>query len=302
MKINEITSEDLTVQIHHVGGIGRCGPAESLRFINNFSEWTIYDADKDALESVDVTRHRRYNLIHKCIGGKNGQGTFYTTKTASASSLLKPAKSAKDYRIPKAKTTWGEQTEIVKKEKIKIYTLRSLLKNKEINPIDFLSIDVQGAELDVLNGTDLSDVMGVVCEAEFSQLYEGQPLFFDISKKMHDEGFRFCSIFNPQRMNVNSYPKSFGFLTVGEALFFKEPEKIFDKLETMSIAERTKKVIQLLKLVSIATCFNQTDFAMDILRRLKKLIPIEKTAEESEYVQILLEIFNDTEKNHAPKS
>lgn len=58
---------------------------------------------------------------------------------------------------------------------------------------DYLKLDIQGAELDVLRGAKrvLEDVLVVETEIEFVPLYEGQPLFADIDVAMRNAGFLF---------------------------------------------------------------------------------------------------------------
>ena len=268
MKLNKITTKDLEVQIHHIGGIGNSGPTEILTGINEFAHWTFYDADKDALKTITGNKGKKFTLINKCINNYDGQGNFHTMLTPTASSMLKPAQSAKDYIRKDQNTTWGEQTQIVKTEKIQVHKLDTLLKSGEIRPIDFLSVDAQGADLSIIKGTNLKHVMGVMVEVEFSQLYEGQPLFFDVHKHMHDNDFRFCLLFNSQLMSVRKYIQSKGFTVVGEALFFKDPTKLINELPNMDIDERTKTVIQILKLCAIVACYDQLDHTMNILEQL----------------------------------
>lgn len=64
---------------------------------------------------------------------------------------------------------------------------------QEIKNVDYLKIDVQGAELDVFqNGLSvLSQTMVVHTEACFVELYKGQPLFADIDLFLRSLGFQF---------------------------------------------------------------------------------------------------------------
>jgi len=59
--------------------------------------------------------------------------------------------------------------------------------------IDYLKIDTQGSELDVLKGAGdlLYNVRTVECEVEFVELYKGQPLFEDIKEYLNQYGLVF---------------------------------------------------------------------------------------------------------------
>jgi FkbM family methyltransferase len=59
--------------------------------------------------------------------------------------------------------------------------------------VDFIKIDVQGAELNVFQGGTgtLRDVVAVVTEVEFVPLYTGQPLFGDVCAFLSEQGLMF---------------------------------------------------------------------------------------------------------------
>ena len=63
----------------------------------------------------------------------------------------------------------------------------------QIGAMDFIKIDIQGAELDVFKGgvTTLSNVQVIFSEVEFVPLYTGQPLFGDVSAFLTTRGFMF---------------------------------------------------------------------------------------------------------------
>jgi hypothetical protein len=72
-------------------------------------------------------------------------------------------------------------------------TLDLFMSENPGNPADFIKIDVQGAELDIFQGGlgALKDVLFIVTEVEFVELYHGQPLFGDVSGFLQEQGFMF---------------------------------------------------------------------------------------------------------------
>jgi FkbM family methyltransferase len=62
---------------------------------------------------------------------------------------------------------------------ISLSTLDEWALANDIRQIDFLKLDTQGAELDVLRGGEqsLSPVRALEIEVEFNPIYIGQPLF-----------------------------------------------------------------------------------------------------------------------------
>jgi FkbM family methyltransferase len=78
-------------------------------------------------------------------------------------------------------------------ENIKVNTCRldSYCHSKKINHIDLVFLDVQGAELKVLEGAgDFLNKIGMIwLEVEAIELYKGQPLKNDVEKFMEAKGF-----------------------------------------------------------------------------------------------------------------
>ena len=71
--------------------------------------------------------------------------------------------------------------------------LDDFLAEQAIGPVDFIKMDIQGAELEALQGAAkaLESVLVIVCEVEFVPLYEGQPLFGEVDTFLRSRGFVF---------------------------------------------------------------------------------------------------------------
>lgn len=65
---------------------------------------------------------------------------------------------------------------------------------------DYLKLDVQGAELDVLRGAGnvLQDVLAIHAEVEFVPIYRGQPLFAEVDQFLRAQGFLFHRFANTE--------------------------------------------------------------------------------------------------------
>jgi hypothetical protein len=80
---------------------------------------------------------------------------------------------------------------------------RTRLQTKRLDDIpeaaaaDYLKMDVQGAELDILRGAAraLSSVLVVQTEVAFVEMYRGQPLFADVDAELRRHGFMFHRFF-----------------------------------------------------------------------------------------------------------
>lgn len=67
------------------------------------------------------------------------------------------------------------------------------VKAYNIGPVDFIKVDIQGAELEVFQGgiETLKHVLCVICEVEFAPLYRNQPLFGDVDAYLRSQGMHF---------------------------------------------------------------------------------------------------------------
>lgn len=74
---------------------------------------------------------------------------------------------------------------------VRTTSLDTFVREHDLGPLDFIKIDIQGAELDVLQGGAgaLGDVLLAVCEVEFVPLYREQPLYGDVDAYLRGHGY-----------------------------------------------------------------------------------------------------------------
>ena len=181
-----------------------------------------------------------------CFWSSPGIWPFFENKTRFSSGLLPAEPRSLDY-IQENGLAWRSEAELIRKTTIQTTTLDIYCQDTGLWP-EFLSMDIQGAEYEVLKGGSraISRLLAIITEVEFRQLYAGQKLFAHIDTLLKAASFEFINLFSPQywRLSPADSQKA---LSVGEALYLRQPDRL--KAE-----ERTK-------LAAIAKCFGLEGYA-----------------------------------------
>ncbi|MEQ8508942.1 MAG: FkbM family methyltransferase [Rhodospirillaceae bacterium] len=129
--------------------------------------------------------------VREIIIGDGSPATFHRNKSPVTNSLF-PANMALLSRF----SGLAEMSTLVSSENVQTYRLDDLI---DLPEIDFLKMDVQGGELNVLNGASrvAGSAMAIHTEVEFVPLYIGQPLFADIDIKVRSLDFQFHTLSGP---------------------------------------------------------------------------------------------------------
>ncbi len=180
--------------------IGACEGEESIKYSWLFPHSKIYCfeplPDNIKLIHDNFLRYGVSNAIYynKALSSTNGTAEFYVSSGRpkgviesdwdygnKSSSLLTPAK-----HLETAKFIHFE-----KKIEVETITLKSFCSANGINSIDFIHMDVQGAELMVLEGAGdlISSINAIWLEVSKVDLYKNQPLAKDVKKFMKDNKF-----------------------------------------------------------------------------------------------------------------
>jgi FkbM family methyltransferase len=134
-------------------------------------------------ESYDGPGKRTF--VPVALGGSSGEATLHLTRYPQSSSLYEPSAEAIE-RHP-ALTAHEE----IDRRTVTLTTLDEWIESADAPAPDFVKLDIQGAELDVLRSSPraLASVRAIQLEVEFKPLYVGQPLFADIDAYLREQGF-----------------------------------------------------------------------------------------------------------------
>jgi FkbM family methyltransferase len=145
--------------------------------------------EPDEKSHQQLARHAPpgYSYYKAAVGGRDEARTLYVTREPACSSLLKPNPGFFGQF-----TDCAEQIEVVGQRTVETVSMNSFLPEAGVAGCDFLELDTQGTELEILRGAEhflLTTVVGLKTEAEFSPLYEGQPLFGALDEYLRGFGF-----------------------------------------------------------------------------------------------------------------
>ena len=277
--------------VHHIGGrAGTQAFPHPARFEQDIIN-VLYDADVDCVPQIKNTS-----------GGK-GSPTYVlpycladTCKTSQLNINYDPYTSSlfefnPDYGSCYAYSSHfdcllSENINVQEKRTINTVSLDYILGKDQIPAPNFLSIDTQGAEYDILLGakeTLKSHVVAVALEAMFHPLYKGQKLFGDICQLLNSQGFHFVRFLNINE--VSSFRGPIGFRGHG---LHVESDALFLRRCDYPVSSHSEENYDMLrKLAFIAIVYNQFEYALDCLQRSRALAPVKRADEELQYLKFL---------------
>jgi FkbM family methyltransferase len=126
-----------------------------------------------------------YTVFPTGLAATDGERTLYVTNLPTGSSLLK-------LNLDSVARAYGSPSHAFPCKEITIETrrLESVLAELGAPPVDMIKLDVQGAELEVLEGmgSGLDRLLLIECEMNVLEAHEGQPTFADYDIFFRDHG------------------------------------------------------------------------------------------------------------------
>jgi FkbM family methyltransferase len=120
--------------------------------------------------------------------GSGQPATFHLTRYPGCSSLLTPDPKVIDMFMTIGCVEPGGNFHVQKTEIVETVRMDDI---KPALTVDFLKIDTQGYELEILRHgiSTIADTLVIECEVEFVPIYREQPLFGDVQCFLRDNGF-----------------------------------------------------------------------------------------------------------------
>ena len=232
------------ISLVDIGAAG--GLQDRWKPFSRFVDLVAVEPDPRAKESIERLENSSLRSLHRVnspLASTFREIDFYLCKHPRQSSVLKP--NLEHF----AKYNDGHKWSVEKVEQMSAITLDSALASK-IQP-DFLKLDTQGSELDILQGamTTLQSCLGIEVEVEFREMYKSQPLFGDLSKFLLDNEFDFVDFVafgKWERSRPDGLRTFLGELIHADALFLRSPESAVGLAKKLNDPELIRRYLALL--------------------------------------------------------
>lgn len=220
-----------------IDGGARGGPKD-LASLNALCQFHCFEPNPAESGSVNnamvnaiqqASENERIYVYPFALCAESGTATLNISLRPGATSTLEPngellRRFAADH--------FSEMEEIVKRIEVPAISLGEFMTQSKLPHIDFLKLDTQGNELDILKSASeyLDKLSVIMTEVEMIPLYKNQALFHDVSQFLHSHGFELIDIRSTpscRRFHSRSdLPPSAYRLVWGDAIFARRPDDV----------------------------------------------------------------------------
>ena len=219
-----------------------------------------FEVEESVCQELNLKAKDGFIYYPFALGERSETRPFYETKWAACCSLYEPNEQFNELY------NGLDVQNLTKKRSIQTINLNNFVNEYGIEKVDFIKIDVQGAELDVFKGGTniLSDVLAIVSEVEFVPLYIDQPLFGDVSGFLTDYNLMFHKFLTLQGTAlkpflINNDINASSQIMWSDAMFIRNVDQINNLNED-----------QLLKLSLLARIYGSPDLTLFCLATIDK--------------------------------
>jgi len=200
---------------------------------------------------------------------------FYNTRKPMCSSFYRPNFNHLKNFLDK------ERFEIISEDTFNSKSLDTeIIKFAQPN---FIKIDTEGSELDILKGSKntLLNVFGLEVECSFHQLREGQPLFEEIRSYLKDFDFVFIDFVSMIKWEKDNFGFS-GQPQITDVLFLKNEETIIKKFkkEEISLDDLINYLVILItyeRIDILKYVYKKTEISLKFIEEIIKILEMKKS-------------------------
>lgn len=164
--------------------------------------WKVFGFDPHPDADLSIDHSANVQMIRTALGAARGKLRLFHTAADGASSSFMPNLAYIGKLRHGSGAPLDELMAVVSESEVDMVDLDGWRRETGAPAFDFMKLNVQGAELEILRGAPatLEDCLGVQCEVAFAPIYLGAPVFRDVDAFLDSAGFTF---FDLRKSNTN---------------------------------------------------------------------------------------------------
>ena len=202
---------------------------------------------------------------------KKGKRKFSITKYPSSCGFYPP-----NMDIMQRFVESEQNLSVSKTIELETINLDLFINDNDIEHVDFIKLDTEGSELDIIKGAVEiinKTVLGIIVEVGFFDMHVEQPVFSEVDSYLRSIDFRLfdLDIYHirktslPKLSSIN-VPGSFGpkgQIVTGDALYLRDG---VNEINSSQLSQKNWNEIRILKLASLMELYNLPDCAIELLQ------------------------------------
>lgn len=226
--------------------VGAKGGSRLFPQLKNNIHYIGFEPNADEHKQLKTKHSGYYNqetFLPFALDKQASEKLFHLTRNSSFSSFLKLDEVVfnQHYGLMHATHEWKAGFDIIDSKKVKTSTLNKVATDLNLPQIDFLKLDTQGTELDILKGGEnllSQQKIGIIfCEVEMVRIYKNQPIFFEIQQYLNQFNYVLVDclhypesrFFKGKKPNPHPFGKVYeknNYGLVGDAIFAPDPLRV----------------------------------------------------------------------------
>ena len=241
--INDILNQNKLIALD-VGGAG--GFNSDQTFLRSYEKF--FSPIMVEPVNSEAKKLKEKHVISNALWSSNCTKNFYLTENnICGSSMYKPSKEG--FQLYYNNVEYFKLYKITRTIQMKCLTLDTSLNNININELDYLKLDTQGAEYEILKGIGNFRPLLLRIEAQIFPLYENVPDWIEILNKMKELGYMPCEWEKQDAQSIN-IPAEIDIIFVPNYLSEKGKKIIFSREKKFISLMLIFGQISLLKIIS----------------------------------------------------